>query len=117
MSTSKKTIADNFGRCILAETVIDGTKTVFVNIYAPNDATQQVLFLRDLSKTFLSEYANDNLVLGGHFNIAISALDKKGGKSIDSKKAPLKELQALIKTHNFLDSWRLKNPDLPGFNC
>ena len=60
-------------------------------------------------------YANDNLVLGGDFNIAISALDKKGGKSIDSKKASLKELQALIKTHNFLDSWRLKNPDLPGF--
>ena len=35
---------------ILAETIIDGAKIVLVNIYAPNDATRQVGFLRDLSK-------------------------------------------------------------------
>ena len=57
----EKITADNFGRCILAETIIDGTKTVLVNIYAPNDATQQVVYLRDLSKEFLTPYANDNL--------------------------------------------------------
>ena len=50
----EKIIADNYGRCILAETIIDGTKVVLVNVYAPNDATQQVVFLRDLSKEFLS---------------------------------------------------------------
>ena len=33
----QKLNADNFGRCILAETIIDGTKVVLVNIYAPND--------------------------------------------------------------------------------
>ena len=48
--------------------IIDGTKTVFVNIYAPIDTTQQVLFLRDLSKHFLSVHTNENLVLGGDFN-------------------------------------------------
>ena len=48
----EKNIADNFGRCILAETIIDGTKTVLVNIYAPNDTRQQLLFLRDLSNDF-----------------------------------------------------------------
>ena len=41
----EKITADNFGRCILAETIIDGTKMVLVNIYAPNDATQQAVFL------------------------------------------------------------------------
>ena len=88
---------------------------VLVNIYAPNDATQQVVFLRDVSKEFLIPYANDNLVLGGDFNCTISTLDKKGGKPIDSKKASLDELQSLIKTHNLLDSWRFKNLDQPGF--
>ena len=78
----QKINADNSGRCILAETIIDGTKVVLVNIYAPNDATQQVVFLRDVSKEFLITYANDNLVLGGDFNCTISTLDKKGGRPI-----------------------------------
>ena len=96
-------------------TIIDGTKIVLLNIYAPNDATQQVVFLRDGSKKFLTVYANDNLVLGGDFNRTISTLDKKGGRPIDSKNASLNKLQSLIKTHNLLDSWRFKNPDQPGF--
>ena len=111
----EKITADNIGRCILAETIIDGTKIVLVSIYAPNDATQQVVFLRDVSKEFLIPYANNNLVLGGDFNCTISTLDKKGGRPVDSKKASLNELQSLIKTHTFLDSWRFKKPDQPGF--
>jgi len=35
-----KITADNFGRCIVAKTIIDGSKIALVNIYAPNDATQ-----------------------------------------------------------------------------
>ena len=111
----EKITADNFGRCILAKTIIDGTKIVLVNIYAPNDATQQVVFLRDVSKEFLTPYANDNLVVGGDFNCTISTLDKKGGRPIDSRKASLNELQSLIKTHNLFDTWRFMNPDQPGF--
>ena len=33
---------------IVAKTVIDGTKIVLVNIYAPDGESQQVVFLRDL---------------------------------------------------------------------
>ena len=54
-------------------------------------------------------------MLGSDFNCTLSTLDKKDGRPIDSKKVPLFELQSLIKTHNLLDSWRFKNPDLPGF--
>ena len=36
-----KITADNFGTCIFAETIIDGTKMFLMNIYAPNDGTQQ----------------------------------------------------------------------------
>ena len=48
----EKITANNFGRCILAETITDGTKIVLVKIHAPTDATQQVVFLRDVSKNF-----------------------------------------------------------------
>ena len=47
--TINKTLGDKNGRYILAETSIDETDIVFVNIYAPNDPSQQILFLRDLS--------------------------------------------------------------------
>ena len=103
------------GVMILFKPRLDVTKVVLVNSYSPNDTTQQVVFLRDVSKEFLIPYANDNLVLGGDFNCTISTSDKKGGRPIDSKKASLDELQSLIKTHNLLDSWRFKNPDQPGF--
>lgn len=42
-----------------------------------NDATQQVVFFRNVSKERLIPYANDNLVLGGDFNSTLSTLDKK----------------------------------------
>ena len=77
--TTNKTLADKNGRYILAETSIDETNIVFVNIYAPNDPSQQILFLRDLSSSkcsVLSAYANENLVLGGDFNCVMNAMDK-----------------------------------------
>ena len=41
--TIKKTLADKNGRYILAETSIDEANIVFVNIYAPNNPSQQIL--------------------------------------------------------------------------
>ena len=106
----EKITSDDHGRYILAEIVIDNTKIILVNVYAPNETNQQVVFLRELSKNLLSNYDNENLVLGGDFNCVISALDKRGGKPVDIRKASTIELNALIKTHNLLDTWRYKNP-------
>ena len=38
-------ISHKNGRCILAEASVEGEKFVFLNIYTPNDQTQQVQFL------------------------------------------------------------------------
>ena len=63
----EKITTDKYGKYILAEIVIDNTKVVLVNVYAPNDPNQQVVFLRELSINVLSNYGNENLVLGGDF--------------------------------------------------
>jgi len=110
----KKVPSDDHGRYILAETVIDNTKVVLVNVYAPNDPNQQVVFLRALSNNILGKCGNENLVLGGDFNCLIGTLDKRGGKPVDIRKASTIELKALIKTHNLLDTWCYKNPDSFG---
>ena len=51
--TIEKSIYDKNGRYILAEAFVDGSKLNFLNIYSPNDQTQQVKFLGDLSTSVL----------------------------------------------------------------
>ena len=83
MCPLKKLQRDKDGRYVSSEVYLDDEKFVFVNIYAPNDQTQQIHFLRDLSQSLLNSYANGTLVLGGDFNCALSELDKQGGRSIE----------------------------------
>lgn len=58
----------------------DSTKVVLVNVYAPDDTNQQVVFLRGFSNNLLSKYGNENLVSEGDFICVISTLNKRGGK-------------------------------------
>lgn len=83
----------------------------------PNDPFQQVVFLREISSTFLRKYANERLVLGGDLNCVISTLDKRGGRPINiNRKESFIELQASIRIlDSLLDSWRFKTPDLVYF--
>ena len=86
-----------------------------MNIYAPNDPSQQILFLRDLSSAVLSAYANENLVLGGDFNCVMNALDKRGGRAFDSKNAAVTKFESTIRVHSFVDAWRIVNLHNIGF--
>ena len=81
----EKISTDNYGGCVLVETILGDKKTVFVNIYAPNEARHQISFLDELSNSFLREYINDNVVVGGDFNCVINSSDKRDGKPFDAK--------------------------------
>ena len=101
-------IANKNGRFIVIEAIFDETKIVFVNIYAPNDQTHQVQFLRDLSHSTLNQYANEKVVLGGD-------LDNCGGHSFEYKRTIINEMNTLLTTCDLVDMWRQKNPNLPGY--
>ena len=62
------------GRYILAEALVEDDKFVFVNIYAPNDQTQQVQFLKGLSNSVLNKYAGERMVLGGDLNCVMNEI-------------------------------------------
>ena len=49
-----------------------------MNIYAPNDANQQVTFFKELENE-LEDFAQENIIITGDFNCALSENDKKGG--------------------------------------
>ena len=51
----------------------------FCNIYAPNDHTQQVNFIRELNYLLIDKSDITTLIVGGDWNCTLSKKDKKGG--------------------------------------
>ena len=76
-------ISDKNGRYILAEVLVEGEKFVFLNIYAPNDQTQQKK----------------------------NEIDKCGGRSFEQKKTVILEMKTLMRTHNLIHTWSCKHPN------
>ena len=95
---------------ILAETLVDGSKLIFLNMYAPNDQAQQVKFFWDLSTSVLNQVVNEKVLLGGDFNCALHEIDKRGGRSFERKTVVIKEINELTNTFDLVDMWRQKHP-------
>ena len=81
-----------------------------VNIYAPNDANQQVTFFKELENQ-LEDFAQENIIIAGDFNCALSENDKKGGNPVWKKSIVIKEVQHLANLYNLTDIWRDRNPN------
>ena len=64
---SDKIITDKNGRFIIQKLSLDEQAIVLVNIYAPNDANQQVAIFSKLNH-LLQEISQDNIIIGGDFN-------------------------------------------------
>ena len=75
---------DNHGRLIVLNTKMNGVKLVLMNLYAPNDISQQVQFFEKVMNK-LSNYADENIIIGGDFNCSLTELDKVGGKPVENK--------------------------------
>jgi len=58
----EKGIPDKQGRFIILKLSLEEKVTVLVNIYAPNNVTQQVAFLKRLNQQ-LKEFAQDTIIL------------------------------------------------------
>ena len=110
----EKVIADKDGRYIIADILLNQVRILLVNIYAPNDQTQQVLFFKRLQQ-HLEPFADEHIVVGGDFNCALTDKDKKGGHAVCKKAPVIKEINQLCCTYNLTDVWRSLNPDLESF--
>ena len=56
----EKSICDKNGRLLILDLIADDTHLILVNIYAPNDAKQQVAFFKEL-QNHLTEFAQENI--------------------------------------------------------
>ena len=102
-------ISDKNGRFLILDLVIDETHLILVNIYAPNDTSQQVAFFKELNH-HLGEFAQESVVIAGDFNCALSSRDKKGGNPVSKKTLVIKEIERLSNLYNLTDIWRNLNP-------
>ena len=110
----EKVISDKNGRFIIQKLSLDEHTIVLVNIYAPNDVNQQAAFFSKLNH-LLQEFSQDNIIIGGDFNCALSPKDKLGGTSVTRKASVIKEIEKLCESYNLRDIWRILNPDLSRF--
>ena len=105
----EKCIQDTNGRFLILDLLIDELHLILVNIYAPNDANQQVTFFKELENQ-LEDFAQENIIIAGDFNCALSENDKKGGNSVWKKSIVIKEVQHLANLYNLTDIWRDRTP-------
>ena len=110
----EKCISDKNGRFIILKLLRDNTPLVLVNVYAPNDANQQVNFFTKLNHQ-LQEFALENIIIGGDFNCPLSQKDKIGGNPATRKASVIKQIENLCDSHNLCDIWRSTNPNLSRF--
>jgi len=71
--------SDSEGRIILANIKINSAQVCLCNIYAPNNLQVQNTFVKDFNQFLLSNANVSRLLVGGDWNVALDAIDKKGG--------------------------------------
>lgn len=107
---------DGDGRFIAAVVELNDHRVVLCNIYAPtkDKPIEQKVFL-DRTKEKLSPYMDEDILIGGDFNVCIEpAMDKKGGVE-ESQSVVAKALISLQEEFQLTDIWRSRHPNLKRF--
>ena len=115
----KDTCIDEYGRYIIVNVMLQGTKVTLVNMYAPNAEPEQATFFNNM-KMCIDEQKNGNsyVITGGDMNIILDpSLDRKGGNIRYSKQyeCVLKSVNSLMSEHDLCDIWRIKNPGIKRY--
>ena len=82
-----------------------------LNLYAPNTENKQIQFYRDVKRIMEIENISrdDNIILGGDFNLIMDADKDKSGGNLGIKENALQQLNSIIDHFDLLDIWRMKN--------
>ncbi len=101
---------DDSGRFILLKTQIQDANFNLLNVYAPNKINDQINFLERLKTLCLKNDNQENIIIGGDFNITLDPhIDKMGGIIKDGKQ--IEKIHEIIENLELQDIWRVKNPN------
>ena len=110
----EKKICDKSGRYITLDILLAGTRIILVNIYAPNEPSQQSSFFKEIPQQ-LQEFSEEIIITGGAFNCTLGEKDKKGGNNSNQKHLAVKEIKKLRNLYNLHDIWCVLNPNTEEF--
>ena len=113
----KSILADDNGRYILLNAIVQGCNYFFGNIYAPNKVREQCSFFEELEKKKDAFIADENhrIIIGGDFNVVNNPdLDCSGGTP--KEKESIKFLNSICLNYDLIDIRRTRNPDRKLFS-
>ena len=96
------------------DTLLADTRIILVNIYAPNDPSQQSSFFKEIQQQ-LQEFSEEIIIIGGDFNCTLGEKDKKGGNTSNRKHSAVEEIKKLCNLYDLNDIWRVLNPNAEEF--
>ena len=100
---------DDYGRFLLIDCFIFGSKYIPVNIYAPTiDKRMEQADFGSFLFSKLEKYLGCNIIVGGDFNINIQKL-KNSTKSYQANYDD--HILNIIEILDLIDIWRLQHPD------
>ena len=107
--------SDAEGRIILANISVNSFQISLCNIYAPNNLQMQNVFVKDLNQFLLSNANVSRLIVGGDWNVALGAIDKRGG--IPWRPTTYRDyIFAMCEELNLIDILRRKKPTAKLFS-
>ena len=100
--------SDDMGRLLLLNLEIDKQEFTVVNVYAPNEVHDRIVFFRYM-QSFINSYASNKnrLIIDGDYDCVLSESDRVTRK-IDRSTDILKDTMVKL---NVVDIWRILNPN------
>ena len=111
-------IIDSDGRFILLKCIVQGTKILLYNVYAPNNEKEHVTFLLSLKDKLESLDTNDYeyLIGAGDWNFTFEKNDRSGGNYNYKKwEKSANILDEINEKFDLIDIWRVRNPEKRRF--
>ena len=107
-------ISDTEGRFLLLKCIIQGTKILLYNVYAPNnykDHAAFLLFLKEkLESVDTTEY--EYLIGAGDWNFTFESIDRTGGNyKYEKWEKSASILDETNEKFDLIDIWRVRNPE------
>ena len=109
----KNYLSDNEGRLQIIDIELRSKTICLVNIYAPNKDKDRASFFEKLFHLLQNRYY-DEIILGGDFNLVLSATDKLGGTKFKRQKS-LQKLENMIEQLCLTDIWKKKHPTIKSY--
>ena len=98
------------GRMHFIKLLFKEKEYIFLNMYAPNNATENYNFLNKIEEFVISNDSN-TIIVGGDFNTVVDIdMDKKNG-NLNNNKRNRDKLNNILQNNDINDIWRILNPN------